>query len=115
MADKETPPLQYETPAPRRSIRVWPLVASIFSPTLITTAGITACEWPTRHWFTNGVYSGQLILTLALLVGCIFLWRTRLPNSIFMLAFALYAILQLIWLVFFGISFECGVWEVPVI
>ncbi len=58
---KELPPLDYGTPVPKTSVRVRPLLGAISSPTLVTAALLTACEWPAQHWFTDGLESSPAI------------------------------------------------------
>ena len=106
---KEAPPLEYETPRPQTQVRVGSLLGAIFSPTLVTAAVLTACDWPTRHWFTDGLESSPAIEIWSLCAGLIFLWRARLPSRSFYIAIVPYLLLLLVWIIVFGIYFESAV------
>jgi hypothetical protein len=105
MAESKPQPLDYAPRAKAVAVRPWLLAASILLPTIIVAIGITAGEWPHRNWFGNTAWGGWMILGAALSGGGFLLLRAKLPAA----ALLLYLPAQLVWIIYFSLSFEGAV------
>lgn len=106
MADElEPPPLDYDvTNTPSRP-RIWLLAVAIPLPTLLEVAYITAVSWPIPR--NESGLLDWLALLFAIGVGIRFIAAARLRPQILLGVALLYFILQIGWLVIFGINFAC--------